>query len=434
MNRKEEFEALLTYFADAPVSFAGGEDSGRVGNEEPSFSRKSSKSPKRVKAKSSKLDNKISDEMVLQELRRTKAILKNNPSLFSGDPTGFFTYEDPVLANIAYLCQSHLLKPSIAALAGEEERTISKKNFWEWAKTGVHLWLSRNAKSYQTLMGMTPRESIKIDKDIMRLAVIGDAGFKGQAQKNVLASIKERHRENPFDLLIHLGDVYFAGNEKEFLKNFLAPFQKVGPRVLALVGNHDLYFGGEAFLDTLDVLRQPGRYFCVENLHWRVGCLDTALPDVTLRRNSGCLDEGQLRWLDELLATDGDKQTILMSHHYIVSGWEKSSGKLKNQLAPHLKKIFAWYWGHEHSCAVYDKKTAGVNGACVGNGAFSETWKPPSGAPLPKWYAKGRCVCHQTRSKYWPHGYLELQLEPKRVIEKYNLEGGKAYTRTLKRG
>lgn len=434
MNRKEEFESLLTYFANAPVDFAGGEASGRASNNGPLSHRKSSKSPKGTKLKSSKLNNEISDKMVIQELRRTKEILKKNPSLFSGDPAGFFTYGDPVLANIAYLCQLHLLKPSVAALAGEDERSISKKNFWGWAKTGVHLWLSRNAKSYQTLMGMTPRDPIKINKDIVRLAVIGDAGFKGQAQKTVLASIKERHRENPFDLLIHLGDVYFAGNEKEFLKNFLAPFQKVGPTVLALVGNHDLYFGGEAFLDTLDVLRQPGRYFSVENSNWRVVCLDTALPDETLRRNSGRLDEGQLRWLDELLATDEGKETILMSHHYIVSGWGKSSWKLKSQLAPYLKKIFAWYWGHEHGCAVYDKKTAGVNGACVGNGAFSETWKPPSSAPLPKWYAKGRCACHRTRSKYWPHGYLELQLEPKRVIEKYNLEGGKAYTRILKRG
>jgi hypothetical protein len=430
---KEEFESLLAYFAAAPVTFAGSKASRSSRGKSARRSTKDNKPLRRSKGKLSKLKDEISDETVLQELRRAKAILKKDPSLFSGDPKGLFTYEDPILANIAYVCQSYLLKPSVVKLAGEEKRAISKRNYWEWAKTGIKLWLSRNDKSYQTLMGMTPRESIKIEKDVIRIAVTGDAGFKGLAQKNVLDSIKERHRENPFDLLIHLGDVYFAGNNKEFFENLLAPLQRVGPTVLTLIGNHDLYFGGEAFLNALDVLRQPGRYFCIENPHWRVACLDTALPAETLRRNSGRLDKGQLTWLEEHLASGDGRETILMSHHYIVSGWETPSDDLKRQLASHLNKIFAWYWGHEHSCAIYDKKAAGFYGACIGNGAFLETWKTPSREPLPKWYAKGKCSCYQDSSEFWPHGYLELELQPKRIVEKYHLEGGKPHRRILKR-
>ena len=36
------------------------------------------------------------------------------------------------------------------------------------------------------------------------------------------------------------------------------------------------------------------------------------------------------------------------------------------------KKIFAWYWGHEHRCALYDQHPKwGVFGRCIGNGEGS---------------------------------------------------------------
>lgn len=424
MNPKEEFESLLANLADAPIRSAGGRSSRRS---------TTGKSSRRIKADLSEFEGGIDEERVQQELRRARARLKRDPSLFSGDSTGFFTYDDPILAITAYLYQSHLQMSSVLACAGKEGEDLRNQSYWKWAKTAIHMWLSRNDKSYQTLMGMTPRESIKIDKDVMRFAVTGDAGFRGQAQTNVMYSIRDRHRDAPFDLLIHLGDIYFAGQGGEFFHHFLAPFQSVGPRVVTLVGNHDLYVGADAFLDALKILKQPARYFCVENPHWRVACLDTALPAETLRRNSGLLDNGQLSWLDEQLEAGDGKEMVLMSHHYIVSGWAKPSSGLKSQLASRLSKIFAWYWGHEHSCATYDKKAAGFYGACVGNGAFLEVWKAPRLKPLPKWYAKGRCSCYQERSKFWPHGYLELELHRTQVIEKYHLEGGKSYTRTLKR-
>lgn len=415
MNKKEEFEALLGYIANLPVSFAGGKSSRPSG------------------ANKSRHYEDISEEDILKELRRAKTRQKKNPSLFCGDPEGFFTYDDPVLAIAAYLYQSHLLMSSVIGIAGERGEDLRNESYWNWAKTAVHIWLSRNDESYKTLMGMTPHETIEIDKDVVRLAVTGDAGFQGQAQSNVIYSIRDKHRSVPFDLLIHLGDIYFAGHGAEFLRHFLAPFRSAGPRVLTLVGNHDLYFGGEAFINALKDLQQPGRYFCVETPHWRVLCLDTALPAETLRRNSGLLDEGQMIWLDKQLEKGDGKKMILMSHHYIVSGWGNSSDRLKRQLGSRLNKIFAWYWGHEHGCVTYDKKSAGFHGACIGNGAFLEVWKPPSRSPSPEWYATGRCSCYREQSEFWPHGYLELELQPQKIIENYHLENEEFYQRILER-
>jgi len=421
MNRKQEFESLLAKIADAPVSFAG-RDSPR--------NDASGKVPSRIKANLSDGEG-MSPEVVLQEIRRAKARQRRNPSLFSGDPEGFFTYDDPVLATMAYLYQSHIRMSSVLGIAGKNGENLRNDSYWKWAETAIRIWLSRNEKSYQTLMGMTPQELIEVDTEVMRIAVTGDAGFRGQAQANVIYDMRERHNTAPFDLLIHLGDIYFSGNSGEILDNFIAPFRSVCPKVFTLPGNHDLYFGGDAFLSALEALKQPGRYFCVENTHWRIACLDTALPAETLRRNSGLLDKGQLAWLDKLLEIDDGKRTILMSHHFIISGWDKPSEGLRRQLATRLKKIFAWYWGHEHGCATYDKKAAGFYGACVGNGAFLEVRRVRSRKPTPQWYAKGCCTCYANRSNFWPHGYLELELQPTRIVETYHLEGGKSHTRIL---
>ncbi len=213
------------------------------------------------------------------------------------------------------------------------------------------------------------------------------------------------------------------------LTNFLGPYMDIGPPVLTLLGNHDLYFGAEAYAEALKVLKQPGRYFVIENTHWRIACLDTALAAERLLRNEGLLDPGQLSWLDELVADE--KPLILMSHHFVVSGWGTISNGLKQQLSKRLKNVFAWYWGHEHSCATYDKKDVGFYGACVGNGAFLEVWREPSRSPIPTWHAMGRCNCYDGRAKFWPHGYLELELHPEKIIENYHLEVGETHSRIL---
>lgn len=404
MNRKEEFEALLAYFANAPISFAGG-----------------------------RADGGVSDEAILKELRSARARLKRNPELFSGDPEGFFTFDDPVLAITAYAFQGHRVRPSVLGLAGNDGGDLRNESIWQWVKTGIHMWRSRKDEAYQTLMGMTPRHPIKFDKDVLRIAVAGDAGFRGKAQTKLIESIRERHCEDPFDLLIHLGDTYFAGKDTEFLHHLLGPFKSVGPRFLTLIGNHDLYLGGDGFLSVLTILEQPGRYFCVESPHWRIACLDTSLYAETLRRNFGRLDKGQKDWLDEQLDADDGKKLILMSHHYAVSGWEKPSHVLSQQMNPRLKKVFAWYWGHEHGCATYGRRTSGINGACVGNGAFLEKRKAQSREPAPTWVAAGHCSCYRDKTDFWPHGYLELELQPAQVVERYHLETGKSHRRTLKR-
>jgi hypothetical protein len=136
--------------------------------------------------------------------------LDANPALFSGDPNGVFTYEDPILA-IAALW--HRKGTQAAASMGVAGEGISKWSIFNWMLTGVNAWLNRSKSEYVSLAGMTPYSNILLDKLHLRIAVVGDAGYNGSAQARVLRYIRERHQETPFDFIIHLGDTYSDGSQ-----------------------------------------------------------------------------------------------------------------------------------------------------------------------------------------------------------------------------
>lgn len=361
--------------------------------------------------------------------------LQENPSLLSGDREGFYTYEDPILAVALRACQTNADQ---IAFAGQQGEDLRNSNIFKFALVGVHALLSRWDRSLQELAGKTPTRVIESDHEKVRFAIFGDAGYRGQAQDNVIQFILSRHQIDPFQFAIHLGDTYYGGDEEEVLKNLLNPFsalRNAGIQVFTLVGNHDVYYGADGFLAALNILNQPGRYFLIKTPAWRIACLDTALGALGIFRSDAKLDEGQLGWLDSLINTKDERPLILMSHHFIVSGWEDPPPSLTHQMKTRAKDgVFAWYWGHEHGCATYDPGSHGFYGACIGNGAFLEQWSPPTIAiSTPSWYATERCDCYPKSKKkhYWSHGFLELELGPGQLIESYHTESGKVNSRSL---
>jgi hypothetical protein len=223
--------------------------------------------------------------------------------------------------------------------------------------------------------------------------------------------------------------------------NFVSPFgvfRNTGARLLTLCGNHDLYYHPEGFAAVVHDLGQPGRFFAVEAPRWRLACLDTSLAAEDFRRNAGKLDDKQLDWLKDLLELQDGKNLLLLSHHSILSAWEQNpSPDLAEQLRERVPgKVFAWYWGHEHICATYDRAHNGFDGACVGNGVFLEKWTAARiirpGYAAPSWYDDGRCTCYRPDGPhFWRHGYLELELQPDHLVETYHLEGGATHRRRL---
>lgn len=379
--------------------------------------------------------------------------LADNPSLRKGDSVGAFTYADEYLECALYV---HRLmnSPELLALSREGRQLKSgPAEYVQWLGVYWEAWRHRRDESLIPLAARQPKTDISWNREKVRIAVVGDAGFKGQAQDKVLQMIRSRHthdRDSAFDGVIHLGDVYLAGSSGEMQDFFLKPFsvfkQDPAVPVFTLVGNHDLYYGGDSYMEALETLQQPGRFFLIDTPAWRIICLDTSYADKTIGRLNGRLDPDQVAWLQNAINGAGGRRIVVMSHHFYVSAWGKPGDQLREQLEYLFKDtVFAWYWGHEHGCATYDRGANGFYGACVGNGSFREKWEPPSirGPGSPSWYADGRCQCFG-KSNHWPHGFLELELHASKIAENqfratyihetYHLEDGTEtkYKRTLR--
>ena len=156
----------------------------------------------------------------------------------------------------------------------------------------------------------------------LHLALLGDAGYKGDAKARVLDMIRGRHNAAPFDMVIHLGDTCFGGSPREILESLLAPFQRsLSGRIATLCGNHDLYYGCSGYLSALRHAQPEGPLLRDREPVVADRLLDTTLAARGFRRNDGLLDDDQLEWLQRLAGASERKPLILLSHHYIRSHW-----------------------------------------------------------------------------------------------------------------
>jgi hypothetical protein len=372
-------------------------------------------------------------------LKKVHDFARRQDAPIRGGERGGFTYSHPLLSQAVYGARQFAADRKRALSAAEPGSNLN--NAWgHWVATTARALWHRNDKSFVELGACTPDRVVDFNTDRVRIAVVGDAGQKGLAQDRVIDLIETRHASDPFQAVVHLGDVYAAGSAEEMDENFITPFSPLrsdGAELFTLAGNHDLYRGGKVYKDALTKLNQPGRFFLIQTPHWRIACLDTSLAAATPARKHGRLDERQLTWLKKMCREKGDRGVILMSHHFWISAWEKTGVALRQQMKTVAQDhVFAWYWGHEHRCATYGKGSHGFYGACVGNGAYVEPWTNPKIAKsdFPSWYAEGKCECFRLKKRHWPHGFLELELTPRMVQETYHLENGpdNPHSRTLK--
>jgi Calcineurin-like phosphoesterase len=172
----------------------------------------------------------------------------------------------------------------------------------------------------------------------------------------------------PFDLLLHLGDVYYSGTQHEVRTRFLDLWpRKPGALNRACNANHEMYTGGEGYFRAiLPAFQQPASYFALQNDDWLLVGLDSAYEDHDLAGD-------QVGWLERIIQRSGDRKLVLFSHHQPYSLFDNQGPKMVAKLGGMLgqKKIFAWYWGHEHRCVLYDAHPAwGLYGRCIGHGGY----------------------------------------------------------------
>lgn len=220
-----------------------------------------------------------------------------------------------------------------------------------------------------------------IDDKLPDKATVGLVADWGTGQPEALEVLKQVKKQNP-NVVVHLGDIYYAGTDSEVENYFYKPWQDIlkpessGITSLVLPGNHDLYAGGQPFYDLLDKIGQKGSFFCLRNNHWQLIGLDTALHD-QLGGPPTSLEPSELEWLRDKVQNAGGRRTVLLSHHQLFSTNEQF-GELKQSFNPVLKgqvesllpKVDLWLWGHEHDLVIFGDHLGLKRARCIGGSAF----------------------------------------------------------------
>ena len=307
---------------------------------------------------------------------------------------------------------------------------------WSWS------WLSEWSDDHHAIARPASPDPEPI-KDNLRIALFSDWGTGLYGAPRIARNIASRG--GSFDIIMHLGDTYYAGAPKE-MKQRLLDLWPQSPGVInrALNGNHEMYSGGQSYFETvLPAFGQKSSYFAWQNTDWLLVALDTACTDFDL-------DAAQVAWLQRLVQQAGDRKVILFSHHQLYSQLDDQGEKLAGKLGPllHSKAIDYWYWGHEHRCVLYDPHPyMNLVARCIGHGGMPQQRGDERNAPA---QAKaGDVVWRKLAAKtgvpsalildgpnpyitddkdtYSPHGYLTLEFNGKEVHETYLSPDGEVW-------
>jgi len=287
----------------------------------------------------------------------------------------------------------------------------------------------------QSWLGPPPVPDSIGDGESMRVGLVSDWGTGLYGAPAIAASITADPK--PFDMLLHLGDVYYSGTKDEAQHNFLDAWPK-RPEALqrTLNGNHEMYTGGDGYFNVmLPAFKQGSSCCAIANNHWLLLGLDSAYVDHELTPD-------QQPWVNQLVAQAkaAGKKVLLFSHHQPYSLLDSQGPNLVAPLSSVLAtgQIHAWYWGHEHRCVVYDAHpTWGVLGRCIGHGgypAYRDTevvgpWpQAPVGAPWKRFESKNLVpggIMLDARNpyikgeeeKYGANGYVTLVFDGPHLTE-----------------
>ncbi|MBF5045836.1 metallophosphoesterase [Aggregicoccus sp. 17bor-14] len=232
--------------------------------------------------------------------------------------------------------------------------------------------------------------------DPARVALLADWGTGMPDAEGLLEQVAQARP----DVVLHLGDIYYAGTPHEvrahFLDLFARAFPQGRPPVFALAGNHDRYSGGEGYRQLLAALGQPASYFCLRNAHWQLLALDTGLHDPSPREAGHTLttlERSELAWHRDKLLNAGGRRSVLLSHHPYLSfsGVGQDAEGRSVAVNPHLRaglgelleRVALWLWGHEHDLLVFAPYAGLARGRCIGAGAVPRLVHPQRRSPLP---------------------------------------------------
>ena len=254
-----------------------------------------------------------------------------------------------------------------------------------WIPAGIDALIARHREKYP-FKEATERSRILIPNKC-KIALLADWGADNDHAKRI-GDIAIRQGA---DYVIHLGDIYYAGAQSEceaFVKNWPlkdAAGNPLAGRSFALNGNHEMYSMGKYYFTTvLSAFSQEASYFTLYNDAWQLQGLDTAYVPFTI--DGGGSDnrlQVQWKWLTESIDQNPTKRNIFLTHNQPVSAHipeYTAASTLMDQWWKLAKDrgftfAFAWFFGHEHRCTIYDDleadgKPTNFKARLIGSGAI----------------------------------------------------------------
>ncbi len=361
-------------------------------------------------------------------------------SAAEGDPEVMFSPQNRIAAQF----QSMLAERgegsafNVPLVQGGREVQFDKMDWWGWFKS---LFKSVKKSEFHELLRPSSTAPEPLG-DRARIALFSDWGTNLYGAPVIAETLEE---EGGYDVVMHLGDVYYSGTKKEMRQRFLDPWPtEAGERSRGLNSNHDMYSGGHAYFGmVLPEFGQASSYFALENDHWTLIALDTAYVDHDL-------DKEQKRWLYEVVQNAGSRKVLLFSHHQLFSGIGSQGPVLAERLSELLtaRRVHTWYWGHLHRCEIYEPHAIfGFRGRCVGHGGMpykrgdvkdfapsgdpavdEHVWRQiPSKHGLPGGLVLDGPNRHidDKGERYLPNGFAVLELDGPRLKEVYRAADGR---------
>lgn len=226
----------------------------------------------------------------------------------------------------------------------------------------------------------------------LNIAIMGDWGagnYKdGPSPNSPAIQVMDAINAKAPDMVVHLGDVYYAGTSSEEQENLLNSWTYDAPLGnFTLNSNHEMYDGGQSYFNialtssliskyqTGQKNEKPASYFSIEYGDYLIVGLDSAYNATGMYMDGRITDSGQLKFIND--AAKKGKKLILMTHHNPMETYGSATNGLWEDVVMNKKALnnaapFMWYWGHIHNGIVYSDRavTGSVLARCLGNGSI----------------------------------------------------------------
>jgi hypothetical protein len=300
-----------------------------------------------------------------------------------------------------------------------------------------------------------PNPPMALPGDTVSIALLADWGMGTPVAENVLAQAATALsagdppvQQAAASLLIHMGDIYYAGTTPECEAHFVDTVLSAVPTaftpefpVYAIPGNHEYYSGAQGYYGTVlpRLAGQTNSFFCLRTDQWQVVALDTGYNDRdpwTVSTNLTSLTADQEAWLKGVMASAGGRGTILLTHHQLFSAAGSVgtangvlygiSPNLYQQLSPYFDQIAVWLWGHEHNTVIFKPETGLPLGRCIGSASIPMlvVQDPYEPAPGLQGVAGLDVPCMEpiqlsNNGTDYAHGFAVLSLAPEQATVNY---------------